>query len=103
MASKARKGWTFLTNHAAVLFAIYEGPDLRLRDIAERVGITERAAHQIVSDLVAEGYITVERVGRRNHYSVSPDLPIRHPAWAGSDLMDALKLLLRNRKRKSRR
>ena len=71
--------WTFLTNHAHVLVCIAEEPDIRGRDIATRVGITERAAQAIVADLVAEGYVTRRKEGRRNRYEVKPDAPLRHP------------------------
>lgn len=71
--------WTFLTNHAHVLVCIAEEHDVRARDIAIRVGITERAAQSIVADLVAEGYVARTRHGRRNHYQVNPDAPLRHP------------------------
>jgi MarR family len=70
--------WTFLTNHAHVLVCIARDPDVRLRDIAERVGITERAAQGIVGDLADAGYVTRTRVGRRNTYSVNEELPLRH-------------------------
>lgn len=72
--------WTFLTNHAHVLLAIAAEPDLRLRDVAERIGITERAAQRIVSELEKEGYLSIRRVGRRNHYRVHATRPMRHPA-----------------------
>ncbi|CAA9269075.1 MAG: FIG01042703: hypothetical protein [uncultured Acidimicrobiales bacterium] len=72
-------GWTFLTNHAHVLVCIAEDPDSRGRDIAARVGITERAAQAIVADLAAEGYVNRTRVGRRNHYTINADAPLRHP------------------------
>lgn len=94
-ATRGREGWTFLTNHAAVLLAIYDDSNLRLRDIAERVGITERATHQIVTDLVAEGYLTVEKVGRRNVYEVSSDFSLRRQSWDGADLLALLKSLTR--------
>jgi DNA-binding IclR family transcriptional regulator len=68
-----------LTNHAHVLLCIATNPDSRLRDIAEEVGITERAAHRIVSDMIDEGYLTATRVGRRNRYEVHPELSYRHP------------------------
>ena len=71
--------WTFLTNHAHVFLCISRDPDIRLRDVAEMVGITERAAQRIVADLEAEGYITTERIGRRNRYVVHPEAPLRHP------------------------
>jgi DNA-binding MarR family transcriptional regulator len=75
--------WTFLTNHGRVLLALAEDPDVRLRDIAAQVGITERAAQMIVSDLEAEGYITKQRVGRRNHYALDRRKKFRHPHEAG--------------------
>ena len=71
--------WTFLTNHAHVLICIARDPGVRLRDVAARVGITERAAQRIVADLVAAGYLTSTREGRRNRYRVDETLPLRHP------------------------
>ena len=75
----AKPTWTFLTNHSHTLLCIAEDPDIRLRDIADRVGITERAAQRIVAELEAAGYLSHERVGRRNRYEVHPTLPLRHP------------------------
>jgi len=75
------QGWTFLTNHAVALLEVAREPDLRIRDIAERVGVTERAAASIVKDLVAEGYLESTRVGRRNVYHVVRDRPLRHPRF----------------------
>jgi DNA-binding MarR family transcriptional regulator len=74
--------WTFLTNHAHVLLAIARDPEARLRDVAAVVGVTERAAQAIVADLEADGYLTRERVGRRNRYTVNPAGRFRHPAEA---------------------
>ena len=68
--------WSFLTNHARVLLCITEEPTVRLREIAERVGVTERAAQRIVNDLVVGGYVSRKRVGRRNRYTVRHDLPL---------------------------
>jgi len=62
--------WTFLTNHAQVLLCIAGDPDIRLREIGDRVGITERAAHRIVGELVAAGYVSRDRLGRRNRYTI---------------------------------
>ena len=75
----ASGGWTFLTNHAHVLFCIAREPDVRLRDVATRVGITERAVQRIVTDLETAGYLLVAKEGRRNRYTVGDDLPLRHP------------------------
>lgn len=71
--------WTFLTNHAHVLLCIARDPDIRLRDIAVRVGITERAAQKIVHDLADDSYVAVSRVGRRNQYRLLPGGRFRHP------------------------
>jgi DNA-binding MarR family transcriptional regulator len=72
-------GWTFLTNHSHVLICIAEDESARSRDIAVRVGITERAVHRIVTELCEAGYVTKIREGRRNRYLVHLDLPLRHP------------------------
>ena len=79
MTTEQQRTWTFLTNHARVLILIAESPNIRLRDIAARVGITERAAQRIVGDLEADGYLSHEREGRRNHYSLHSDAHLRHP------------------------
>jgi hypothetical protein len=71
--------WRFVTNHAHVLACIAADPEGRLRDIAATVGITERTAGQIVSDLEQAGYLTKTRVGRRNRYEVHGELALRHP------------------------
>jgi DNA-binding MarR family transcriptional regulator len=71
--------WTFLTNHAHVLLCIAEDPEVRLRDVALRVGITERAVQRIVSELEEAGYLQREREGRRNRYTVAREQPLRHP------------------------
>lgn len=85
--------WTFLTNYGHVLLAIAHDPGIRLRDIAQRVGVTERAAQRIVADLVSEGYLSRSRVGRRNHYEVHPDLPLRHPLERHHDVGELLRVL----------
>lgn len=88
-----RRNWTFLTNHAHVLLAIARTPDLRLRDIAVLVGITERTAMQIISDLEAAGYISRERAGRRNRYRVDLDHPMRHPLEQHHDIADLVEAI----------
>lgn len=75
--------WTFLTNHAHVLLCLAEDPELRVRDVAGRVGITERAALRILGDLADAGYIERTRVGRRNLYRLRLDGPMRHPVESG--------------------
>jgi hypothetical protein len=81
-AHNAPKPWTLLTSHGRVLLLIAQNPELRIRDLAERAGITERSAQAIVTDLEAVGYIDRQKVGRRNTYSLHPELPFRHPAEA---------------------
>jgi hypothetical protein len=95
--------WTFLTNHAHVLLCLAQDSEVRLRDVAEKVGITERAAQRIVADLQADGYITTERVGRRNHYIIHPDLPLRHPIEERSAVGTLISLLNSAPARRARR
>ncbi|MDY7099860.1 MAG: MarR family transcriptional regulator [Actinomycetota bacterium] len=85
--------WTFLTNHAHVLIALCRDPDLRQRDISHLVGITPGAVQRILDDLEHEGYLRRERVGRRNHYEVITDLPLRHPLEDGHSVEDILRPL----------
>lgn len=86
-------GWTFLSNHGHVMVCLARDPDVRLREIAEEVGITERAVQGIVADLVAAGYVDKERLGRRNHYEVNRELPLRHPLEAGHYLGELLDVI----------
>jgi len=85
--------WRFVTNHTQVLLNIARNPDIRTRDIAEAVGITERAAQRIVADLVEAGFVESVRVGRRNHYTVNRDTTMRHPAQANQQIGELLDLL----------
>ena len=74
--------WTFLTNHGHVLVCIAQNPDVRISEIADKVGIGERAAHRIVGDLVDGGYVARRKDGRRNTYTVDFSQPLRHPLEA---------------------
>ena len=87
------EGWTFLTNHSHVLLCIADDPEIRLRDIADRVGITERAAQRIVNDLAESGYVIPIRVGRRNRYEVDASKPLRHPIERHRQVKSLLTLL----------
>lgn len=87
-------GWTFLTNHGHVLVCLASTPDARLRDVAERVGITERAVQQIVRDLEESGYVLKERVGRRNSYTVVREGRFRHPLESGTSVGEFIDLVL---------
>jgi len=90
----APSGWTFLSNHGHVLVSLAADPDARIRDVADRVGITERAVQTIVSDLEAAGYVVRERVGRRNRYTVVPRGRFRHPLEQHVRVGDFLSLVL---------
>ena len=87
------KTWTFLTNHAQVLLCLAEDPEIRLRDVAERVGITERACQRILAELVEAGYVKVVRVGRRNQYTVDREHAMRHSAQFGHEIGTLLQAL----------
>ena len=86
--------WTFLTNHGHVLLLVARDPTLRLRDIAERVGITERATQRIVAELAAAGYVTRTRNGRRNRYVVHPKRAFRHPVERDHRIGELLDVLV---------
>jgi predicted transcriptional regulator len=93
MTDETKPAWTFLTNHSHVLLCIAEDPGIRGRDIAARVGITERSAQNIIRELVDAGYLTREKVGRRNHYQIHPELPLRHPIERNREIADLLRLV----------
>ena len=86
--------WTFLSNHAHVLVCLAEEPSARMRDVAERVGITERAAIRIVKHLEEANVLVKERVGRRNHYQINMDKALRHPLESHGTVGALLKMLL---------
>jgi DNA-binding MarR family transcriptional regulator len=100
--SRRSADWDFLTNHAHVLTCVADDPGIRLRDIAAAVGITERATHKILSELVEGGYVLRERQGRRNRYQVVTDLPLRHPLVEGPEVGDLLNVLLSATARRER-
>lgn len=76
MSTDPKPAWSFLTNHARVLLSIAQDPGIRLREIGDSVGITERAAHRIVTELAASGYISRTRDGRRSHYKIQSNMPL---------------------------
>lgn len=86
------RSWTLLTNHGRILLMLAREPDSRLRDLAEEAGITERAAQGIVADLERAGYVTKDRVGRRNSYTVNRGQPFRHAAESGHSIGELLDL-----------
>jgi len=93
VSQDAKPRWTFLTNHARALICIARDPGARLREIGERVGITERAAHRIVIELLDAGYITRTRDGRRNRYTVNTHIPLPDPLARDQNVGDLLSIL----------
>ena len=93
MSGNETQAWSFLTNHASVLVCIAHDPGIRLRDIGERVGITERAAHRIVGELADAGYNSRERAGRRNRYTIQAHLPLPDPLAGEQKVGDFLAIL----------
>lgn len=85
--------WTFLTNHAHVLIVLSQHPNIVLREVALRVGITERAVQRIVQDLEEGGFLVREKIGRQNHYRVNDTLPLRHPVESHRNIGDLLSLI----------
>jgi DNA-binding MarR family transcriptional regulator len=93
MSSPDGHPWRFLTNHTQVLLCIARAPDARLRDVAEHVGITERAAQRILADLVEAGYVDRQRHGRRNSYRINEHRHMRHPAQEDIEIRALLDLI----------
>ena len=91
---RAEGSWTFLTNHTHVLLCLFSRPGDTLREVAARVGITERAVQRIVGDLEEAGVLTRVREGRRNRYVINAALPLRHPLEAHRSIQELLDLLL---------
>jgi len=93
MVTDSPPRWRFLTNHARVLVCIAHDPGVRLIEISERVGITERAAHRIVAELAEAGYITRKRNGRRNQYTIQSDVPLPDRVIKVQNVGDLLAIL----------
>ncbi|MEL6345844.1 MAG: winged helix-turn-helix domain-containing protein [Myxococcota bacterium] len=85
--------WTFLSNHSHVMLCLVRDPDLRIRDMARLVGITERAVQRIIAELAAEGYLTITKEGRRNRYHIHDELPLRHPVENGVTIRELVALV----------
>jgi hypothetical protein len=86
--------WSFLTNHARALLCIARDPGVRLRDLAAIVGVTERSAHDVVTDLVTAGYVVKDKNGRRNRYRIQEHLPLRDPITQERTIGEMLDLLV---------
>ena len=91
------ESWSFLTNHARVLFCIAHDPEVRLRDIATTVGITERSAYTIVDDLASAGYVVKDKEGRRNRYQIQAHLPLKEPLGSEPTIGEMLEILVGTR------
>lgn len=96
MTTASATGWTFLTNHSHVLLAIWQRPDIRVRDIADIVGITERAVLRIIRELHEAGFIAIQKSGRENRYEVISNLPLRHQLERQHNVGELLELLSKN-------
>ena len=92
-ADDDRPRWAFLTNHGKVLLCVADDPGIRLREIGEQVGITERAAHRIVGELESTGYLERRRVGRRNQYTIKSHLPLPDSVAREQRVGDLLEIL----------
>jgi hypothetical protein len=95
--------WSFLTNHGRALLCIAREPDVRVRDIAASLAITERRAHDIVADLVDAGYVKKTKDGRRNRYEVQAHMPLPEPTSRDRAIGDVLKLLGNSRRKSTAR
>jgi len=85
--------WTFLTNYGHVLLCIAADPEIRMKDVADQVGITERATQRIVADLLSAGYLSSQKKGRRRYYQVHSSLPFRHPVERHNQIGVLLRLV----------
>lgn len=93
MTGNSAQRWTFLSTHGQVLVWIARDGGIRLRDLGDRVGITERAAHRIVTELSAAGYITRQKNGRRNQYEINLDLPLPDPLGTEQSIGELIEIL----------
>jgi len=94
-ATSAAGRWTFLTNHGHVMVVLSQHPDMVLREVAMRVGITERAVQRIIADLEEAGFIEINKVGRRNRYRIRAAQPLRHPIEAHHSIGDLIAMIVR--------
>ena len=92
-AENLSHGFTFFTNYAHILLLIAKTSDVRMRELAQEVGITERAVQRIVEDLAASGYLSVTKEGRRNRYTVQTELPLRHSLTEHRNVGDLIRFM----------
>ncbi|MBU1108524.1 MAG: winged helix-turn-helix transcriptional regulator [Candidatus Riflebacteria bacterium] len=96
MIKEPSSKWTFLTNHAHVLLCLAKAPDMLMRDLAIKTGITERAVQRIIAELAEEGYVDIERSGRRNTYKTHGEKNLKHPVESHRHVADLLLLIENN-------
>ena len=101
MSTPISPSWAFLSNHAYLLLCIARDPSIRISEIADQVGIGERAAQKIIGDLVADGYITRTRDGRRNRYTINREAQLRHPLLGDRQIGPLVDALLDSHKPRS--
>lgn len=90
----SQSSWTFFTNHSHVLFCLARNPEETLREVAAQVGITERAVQRIVGELEEAGVLTRRRAGRRNHYTIDPEVRLRHPVEGHCRAADLIEMVV---------
>ena len=93
VASGPASGWTFLTNHMHVLVVLSRDPEMRIRDLADAIGITQRAVQRILSELITEGVLEATRIGRRNRYTIQTRTRLRHPLESQHTVGELIALL----------
>ena len=93
---KGEHHWTFFTNHAHVMICLTRYPEIPLREVANQVGITERAVQRIVADLEGAGYLERERRGRQNLYHMHPEKRLRHPLEEHRTIGDVMSVVMKS-------
>lgn len=92
-AADSQHGWTFLTNHMHVLVVLSRDPELRIRDMSEQIGITQRAVQRILAELIHDGVLTATKLGRRNRYTIVRRTRLRHPLESRHTVGELIDLL----------
>ena len=92
MSNESKSSWTFFTNHTHVIICLAREPGLSLREVALKIGVTERAVHRIIADLEQEGYLSKKKVGRQNEYTLDLTKPLRHEMESNYSIGEALQI-----------
>ncbi len=93
MTTEKSPKWTFLTNHAHIFLSLAKTPEILIKDLADEIGITERAVQRIIAELAKEGYIEISRSGRRNKYLIHGEKHLKHPGESHRQVADLLHLI----------